>query len=141
MKFPIEFSEETKKQVALWGNIIQNKHKDDDEEIFCKDPLLIIEYDQTGLARRNITEVQVANVIRGTQFYVPIPFPTQHLQQSNSVFAFNCMQTVDEAIRDLYNNYHNTVTGRQDPIVGRVYVVEFRRAGTFEASERFHVFD
>jgi hypothetical protein len=51
------------------------------------------------------------------------------------------MQTVDEAIRDLYNRYHNTVIGRQDPIVGRVYVVEFRRANTFEASEKFHVFD
>ncbi|CAG8766336.1 16167_t:CDS:1, partial [Gigaspora rosea] len=49
MKFLIEFSEKTKKQVALWGNIIQNKHKDDNEEIYCNDPLLIIEYDQTGL--------------------------------------------------------------------------------------------
>ncbi|CAG8811420.1 14396_t:CDS:1, partial [Gigaspora rosea] len=68
-------------------------------------------------------------------------FPAQFLQQSNSVFAFNSMQTLDLALRDLYNNYHNTVTGRQDPIVGRVFVVEFRRAGTFEASEKFHIFD
>ncbi|RIA86698.1 hypothetical protein C1645_828927 [Glomus cerebriforme] len=98
MKFPNEFSEETKKQVALW-------------------------------------------VIRGTQNYIPITFPKAYLPQSDSVFAFNSMQTVDEAIRDLYDNYHNTVIGRQDPIVGRVYVVEFRRANIFEAAERFHVFD
>jgi hypothetical protein len=61
MKFPVEFSEETKKQVALWGDIIQNKHRDDDEVIFCNDPLLIIEYNQPGLVSRNITETDVAN--------------------------------------------------------------------------------
>jgi hypothetical protein len=63
------------------------------------------------------------------------------MPQSDSVFAFNSMQTVEEAVRDLYNNFHNTVIGRQDPIVGRVYVVEFHRANTFEVCERFHVFD
>jgi hypothetical protein len=37
MKFPTEFSKETKKQVTLWGEIIRNKHKDDgDDEIFWK---------------------------------------------------------------------------------------------------------
>ncbi|CAG8705253.1 24443_t:CDS:2 [Dentiscutata erythropus] len=138
MEFPTEFSEETKKLVALWGEIIQDKHKDDDEEIFCCDPLLIIEYNQPGLISRNITEVNVAN---GTKYYVPIAFPSQHLQQSNSVFAFNCMQTVEDAIRDLYDNFHNAVTGRQDPIVGRVYKVVFRRGNTFEVAERHHVFD
>jgi len=51
------------------------------------------------------------------------------------------MQTLDEAIRDLYDNWHNTVSGRQDPIIGRVYQVEFRRVNTFEVSEKFHVFD
>ncbi|CAG8645866.1 1099_t:CDS:2 [Ambispora gerdemannii] len=141
MEFPTEFSEETKKQVALCGDMIRNKHRDDDEEIFCNDPLLIIEYNQPGLVSRNITEANVANVIRRTQNYIPIAFPKQHLQQSNSVIAFNSMQTIDEAIRDLYNIYHNTVIGRLNPIVGRVYVVEFRRANTFEVSERFHVFD
>ena len=55
MEFPAEFSEETKKQVALWRNIIQSKHRDDDDEIFCNDPLLIIEYNQPGLASRTIT--------------------------------------------------------------------------------------
>jgi hypothetical protein len=60
MNFPTEFSEETKKQVALWRDIIQNKHRNDDDEIFCNDPLLIIEYNQAGLASRNITENNVA---------------------------------------------------------------------------------
>jgi hypothetical protein len=27
MKFPTDFSEETKKQVALWGEIIRSKHR------------------------------------------------------------------------------------------------------------------
>ena len=56
-------------------------------------------------------------VIRRTQNYIPIAFPKAYLTQSDSVFAFNSMQTVDEAIRDLYDNYHNTMIGRQDPIV------------------------
>jgi hypothetical protein len=60
MNFPTEFSEETKKQVALWRDIIQNKHRNDDDKIFCNDPLLIIEYNQAGLASRNITEANVA---------------------------------------------------------------------------------
>jgi hypothetical protein len=61
MKFPNEFSEETKKQVALWDAVIRNKHRNDDDEIFCNDPLLIIEYHQPGLVSRNITENTVAN--------------------------------------------------------------------------------
>ncbi|CAG8530663.1 12591_t:CDS:2, partial [Gigaspora rosea] len=129
MRFPTGFSEETKKQVALWGDIIQNKHRNDDDEIFCNDPLLVIEYNQPGLASRtitppglavrNITENDVSAVIRGTPNYTPIAFPRADLAQSNSVFAFNDMQTMEHAIARLYENYHNNVTGRRDPIVGR----------------------
>ena len=61
MEFPAGFSEETKTQVTLWRDIIQNKHRGDDDEIFCNDPLLIIEYNQPGLVSRNITENTVAN--------------------------------------------------------------------------------
>lgn len=65
LQFPEKFriSDETKKQVALWNEIIQNKHKDDNDEIFCNDPLLIIEYHQPGLTSRNLTELDVANGI------------------------------------------------------------------------------
>jgi hypothetical protein len=31
MNFPAGFSEETKRQVTLWCDIIQDKHKNDDE--------------------------------------------------------------------------------------------------------------
>ncbi|CAG8544324.1 14094_t:CDS:2 [Acaulospora morrowiae] len=141
MNFPVEFSEETKKQVALWRDIIQNKHRDDGDEIFCNDPLLIIEYNQPGLAVRNITENDVSAVIRGTPNYIPIVFPRADLVQSNSVFAFNDMQTMEDAIARLFDNYNNFVTGRQDPIVGRVYWVQFRRDNTFEVCERGHVFN
>jgi hypothetical protein len=48
------------------------------------------------------------------------------------------MQTLDDAIDQLFGAYHNLVTGRQ---VGRVYVVEFRRANTFDVSERRRVFN
>jgi hypothetical protein len=61
MDFPEEFSEETKRLLTLWRDIIQDKHKNDNDEIFCNDPLLIIEYNQAGLASRNITENDVAN--------------------------------------------------------------------------------
>ncbi|CAG8502416.1 8736_t:CDS:2, partial [Funneliformis caledonium] len=108
MNFPTGFSEETKKQVAMWRDIIQNKHKDDDDEFFCTDPLLIIEYNQPGLISRNITENNVGAVIRGTPYYTPIAYPKANLTQSNSVFAFNDMQTMENAITQLYDNYHNS---------------------------------
>ncbi|RIB04147.1 hypothetical protein C2G38_2048691 [Gigaspora rosea] len=125
--------------------------RNDDDEIFCNDPLLVIEYNQPGLASRtitppglavrNITENDVSAVIRGTPNYTPITFPRADLAQSNSVFAFNDMQTIEHVIARLYENYHNNVTGRRDPIVGRVYWVKFRRANTFDVCERLHVFD
>ncbi|CAG8785520.1 1766_t:CDS:2, partial [Racocetra fulgida] len=46
MSLPKEFSEETKNLLTVWRDIILEKHKDDDDEIFCSDPLLIIEYHQ-----------------------------------------------------------------------------------------------
>ncbi|CAG8747633.1 18597_t:CDS:2, partial [Racocetra fulgida] len=120
---------------ALWGDIIQNKHRNDDDEIFCNDPLLVIEYNQPGLASRTITPpgLAVRNITENDV--------SADLAQSNSVFAFNDMQTMEHAIARLYENYHNNVTGRRDPIVGRVYWVEFRRANTFDVCERLHVFD
>ena len=51
------------------------------------------------------------------------------------------MQTMDDAIDRLLGTYSNLVTGRQDPVIGRVYVVEFRRANTFDVSERRRVFN
>lgn len=63
MQYPSEFSNETKKLLEFWRNIIIEKHKDDDEEIFCSDPLLIIEYNQHGLNRRNITSNDVGQGI------------------------------------------------------------------------------
>ncbi|CAG8480225.1 5040_t:CDS:2 [Diversispora eburnea] len=118
MQFPSEFSEETKKLLSFWRDIILERHKDDDDEIFGSDPLLIIEYNQPGLLRRNITPNNVAQVIRGTPLYAPIPFPNVEAPpQSNSVFAFNRMQTMDNAIKRLYEAYHNVLY----PIVGRVY--------------------
>ncbi|CAG8526476.1 13400_t:CDS:2 [Cetraspora pellucida] len=125
MSLPREFSEETKNLLAVWRDIILEKHKDDDDEIFCSDPLLIIEYHQPG-----------------TPGYTPNPFPNvTHPPQSNSVFAFNRMQTMDDAVARLLRSYSNLVSGRPDPVVGQVYVVEFRRANTYEVSERTSVFD
>ncbi|CAG8504287.1 11517_t:CDS:2 [Racocetra persica] len=142
MSFPKEFSEETKRLVAVWRDIVLDKHKDDNDEIFCSDPLLIIKYNQPGLVSRNITENHVAQIILGTPGYTPIQFPNvRHPPQSNSVFAFNGMQILEDAITRLFDNYHNSVLGRRHPTVGRVYVVEFHRANTFEALERFHIFD
>ncbi|KAF0521366.1 hypothetical protein F8M41_015812 [Gigaspora margarita] len=142
MSLPKEFSEETKNLLAVWRDIIFEKHKEDDDEIFCSDPLLIIEYHQPGLVSRNITENHVAQVIRGTPGYTPNPFPNvTHPPQSNSVFAFNRMQTMDDAFARLLRSYSNLVSGRPDPVVGRVYVVVFRRANTYEVSERTRVFD
>ena len=48
------------------------------------------------------------------------------------------MQLVENAIARLFDNYR---VAQPYPIVGRVYVVTFRRAGSFEAIEMFHVFD
>ncbi|KAF0444002.1 hypothetical protein F8M41_003509 [Gigaspora margarita] len=98
MSLPKEFSEETKNLLAVWRDIIFEKHKEDDDEIFCCDPLLIIEYHQL--------------VIRGTPGYTPNPFPNvTHPPQSNSVFAFNSLQTMDDAIARLLGSYSNLVSG------------------------------
>ncbi|UZO00314.1 uncharacterized protein OCT59_001565 [Rhizophagus irregularis] len=143
LHFPQGFrvSDETKKQIALWNDIIQFKHKDDNDEIFCNDPLLIVEYNQPGLAARNLRELDVANVIRGTQNYIPIAFPRVHPPQSNSVIAFNSMQTLDDAVVQLFERYSNFTQGTNHPTIGRIYVVEFRRANTFDVSERRRVFN
>ncbi|RIB15632.1 hypothetical protein C2G38_2191962 [Gigaspora rosea] len=142
MSLPNEFSKETKNLITVWRDIIFEKHKDDDDEIFGGDPLLIIEYHQPGLVSRNVTENNVAQVIRGTPGYTPNPFPNvTHPPQSNAVFAFNRHQTMDDAIARLYRSYNNALSGRPDPVVGRVYVVMFHRANTFEVSERTNVFD
>ncbi|CAI2177756.1 4087_t:CDS:2 [Funneliformis geosporum] len=99
------------------------RFKDDDEVVFDSDPLLIIEYNQPGLASR-------------TPGYVPIAFSNfNQASQSNSVITFNHMQTLDNAIVRLYMSYNNHLLGRQDPIVGRVNVVIFAKANKFEVSE------
>ncbi|CAI2176114.1 15242_t:CDS:2 [Funneliformis geosporum] len=109
------------------------RFKDDDEVVFDSDPLLIIEYNQPGLASRNITE---NHVVSGTPGYVPIAFSNfNQASQSNSVITFNHMQTLDNAIVRLYMSYNNHLLGRQDPIVGRVNVVIFAKANKFEVSE------
>ena len=57
MNFQANISEETKQ------HIIQNKHRGDDDEIFCNDPLLIIEYNQPGLARNDVSADITINII------------------------------------------------------------------------------
>jgi hypothetical protein len=63
--FP-DVNRETKKLIKEWGKIITNKYKDKekvnnlDEEMFCNEPLLVIEYDQLGLESRKITDAHVA---------------------------------------------------------------------------------
>ncbi|CAG8550660.1 2791_t:CDS:2, partial [Dentiscutata heterogama] len=60
----------------------------------------------------------------GTPGYTPIPFPNiRHPPQSNSVFAFNEMQVLDNTIARLFGNFHDLVLRRQHPVVGRVYVL------------------
>ncbi|GBC02741.1 hypothetical protein RclHR1_04790010 [Rhizophagus clarus] len=140
MKFPDKFSNETKRVLSLWYDIIQKRHQDNED---YSEPLLVIEYNQQGLIDRNITEQDVGNVIRGTPGYNNIPFLnlTHQPPQSDAVFAFNQLQTMDDAINQLFLNFSNYRTGQQDASLGRVYVIEFRRAHTFEVSERLNVFD
>ncbi|CAG8596571.1 10820_t:CDS:2, partial [Ambispora gerdemannii] len=97
-----------------------------DDESFCNNSLLIIEYNQLGLASRNITENNVAQIILRTPGYNPNnnPFPNASCLQSSSVFAFNNMQLLDNAIARLFENHRSTVLG-QHPSLGRVYVVAF----------------
>ncbi|CAG8642441.1 10341_t:CDS:2, partial [Paraglomus occultum] len=65
------------------------------------DPLLIIEYNQPGLAVRNITEADVAQLIRGTPGYrvndIFPNSPTPRLQ-SNMVFSLNSGQLVSDVL-------------------------------------------
>lgn len=124
---------------------------------------MVIEYNQQGLRDRQITEQDIGNgmiiniilsfsrvflslfsslVVRGTVGYEEIPFPNlTHKPTSDAVFAFNQLQTMDDAIHQLFLNFSNYRTGQQDAPVGRVFVIEFRRANEFEVSERLGVFD
>ncbi|CAB4485579.1 hypothetical protein RhiirA5_373738 [Rhizophagus irregularis] len=140
MKFPDKFSDETKRVLNIWADIIQKRHQGIDEDY--SDPLLVIEYNQQGLRDRQMTEQDIGNVVRGTAGYPNIPFPNlTHQPQSDAVFAFNQLQAMDDAIHQLFLNFSNYRTGKQDAPVGRVFVIEFRRANTFEVSERLGVFD
>ncbi|PKC04684.1 hypothetical protein RhiirA5_487421 [Rhizophagus irregularis] len=64
-QFP-DVNEETKMLIKEWGKVITNKYKDIEkdynlnEEMFCNEPLLVIDYDQFGLERRKITDSHVA---------------------------------------------------------------------------------
>ncbi|RIA89167.1 hypothetical protein C1645_806415 [Glomus cerebriforme] len=140
MTFPNKFSEETKRVLTIWKNIIKKRHQNNED---YSDPLLVIEYNQQGLIDRQITEQDVGNVIRATPGYENIPFPnlSQQPPPSDAVFAFNQLQTMDSAINQLFLNFSNYRTGQQDASIGRIYVIEFRRANTFEVSERENVFD
>ena len=53
MEFPDRFSDETKRVLSIWHDIVQKKHQDDED---YSDPLLVIEYNQQGLIDRNITK-------------------------------------------------------------------------------------
>ena len=116
---------------------------------------MVIEYNQQGW---QITEQDVGNdmIINITpnlylSFYISDQKNSRlqcyhvldltHPPQSDAVFAFNKIQVMDNAIAQLFLNFSNYRTGQLDAIVGRVYVVEFRRANTFEVSERANVFD
>ncbi|RHZ81104.1 hypothetical protein Glove_123g108 [Diversispora epigaea] len=141
MPFPKQFGGNTKEILTTWRESILDKHKDDDEsdEIYCNDPLLIIEYNRLGLTSRNISEYDVAQVIRTTPGYVPFP-NASHPFQSNSVIAFNDLQALENAINQLFLNYNNLLLNLNHPIIGRVYVVIFQKSGTFEACERSNIF-
>lgn len=64
-QFP-DVNEETKKLIKEWGKVITNKYKDREkdnnlnEEMFCNEPLLVIDYDQLSLEKRKITDAHVA---------------------------------------------------------------------------------
>ncbi|RHZ81150.1 hypothetical protein Glove_123g110 [Diversispora epigaea] len=139
MPFLKQFGGNTKEILTTWRESILDKHKDDDEsdEIYCKDPLLIIKYNRLGLTSRNISEYDVAQVIRTTPGYVP---NASYPLQSNSVIAFNDLQSLENATHQLYLNYNNSLLKLNHPIIGRVFVVIFKKSGSFEACERFNIF-
>lgn len=59
MKFPDKFSDETKRVLNIWADIIQKRHQGIDEDY--SDPLLVIEYNQQGLRDRQMTEQDIGN--------------------------------------------------------------------------------
>ncbi|CAG8450359.1 17982_t:CDS:2 [Rhizophagus irregularis] len=75
-QFP-DVNEETKMLIKEWGKVITNKYKDIEkdynlnEEMFCNEPLLVIDYDQFGLERRKITDSHVAKNYSLTSSEIP----------------------------------------------------------------------
>ncbi|CAB4392026.1 uncharacterized protein OCT59_008916 [Rhizophagus irregularis] len=146
-QFP-DVNEETKMLIKEWGKVITNKYKDIEkdynlnEEMFCNEPLLVIDYDQFGLERRKITDSHVAKTIITTPGYTDNDLISVNLRlQSNSVFIFNNSKLLDDAVSRLFQNYHNLIVRFHYPSIGRVYDIRFRMNGTFVTCERFNIFD
>ncbi|CAG8604104.1 13593_t:CDS:2 [Dentiscutata heterogama] len=134
---------DTKKYVMEWADIVRAKHSsdndfdsdDDNNPIYYGDPLLIIEWNETGLAQRNIQKNIVLTYIRS--FQGCNPFPGSGQPQSNSLFyivntpGIRAQQTICNIIYGLQRMYAQ----RNVPSLGRIYSVVAEKKNTFEAAE------
>ncbi|CAG8647607.1 35120_t:CDS:2, partial [Gigaspora margarita] len=77
-------SDDTKKSIMEWGDVLSDNNFDDDNVNHYGDPLLIIEWNEAGLAQRNIQKATILNLIRS--FQGCMPFPNVDRPRSDSLF-------------------------------------------------------
>ncbi|CAG8561638.1 20232_t:CDS:1, partial [Dentiscutata erythropus] len=161
---------DTKKAIMEWADMVQEKHSsdkdldsDDDENLtYFGDHLLIFEWDETALARRNIQKNTVLTcmyinwfnlyqlrrsliIFCSTDIRTTFPahnFPGRGRPLSDSLFYVVDTAGVpaDQIIQDILHGLRNLYLLRNVPSLGRVYTVHAERKNTFEAVEIYDVF-
>ncbi|CAG8697126.1 23180_t:CDS:2, partial [Cetraspora pellucida] len=113
---------------------------DDDNLTYFGDPLLIIEWNETGLVQRNVQKNTVVNYIR--TFQGCNPFPSDGRPPSDSLFYIVDTPNIhaQQIINNIIYGLQRTYLHRNIPSLGRVYTVVAERKNRFEATEIFPVF-
>ncbi|CAG8559801.1 20344_t:CDS:2 [Cetraspora pellucida] len=150
MKLPAvlhSLNDDTKQCIMEWANMVQAKHisdvvdSDDDDNItYFGDPLLIIEWNETGLIQRNVQKNTVVNYIR--TFQGCNPFPGLGRLPSGSLFYIVDTQNIEaqQIINNIIYGLQRTYARINVPSLGKVYSVFAERRDKLKVGEILGVF-
>ncbi|KAF0462068.1 hypothetical protein F8M41_000320 [Gigaspora margarita] len=137
------FSRRTQEIIHEWANIVRTKYaitEDEENEIYMGDPLLIIEWDETGLQQRGIQKATIINTIRGVQGCQP--FPQNAQPQSDSIFYIVDTRNIQaqQIVLNIASMLRRAYGQRGVSTLGRMYLVVAERKGTLRFCEIHDVF-
>ncbi|KAF0445384.1 hypothetical protein F8M41_003223 [Gigaspora margarita] len=133
-------SDDTKKSIMEWGDVLSDNNSDDDNVNHYGDPLLIIEWNEAGLAQRNIQKATILNHIHS--FQGCMPFPNVDRPQSDSLFQVVNRPGIpaQQIICNILLRLQRLYLQRNVPSLGRIYTVIAEKKDTFVAYELYGVF-